>query len=146
VVEDALKLVKHATPLTSIEVVHNLGKDSLIFANASEVQQVFVNLIINAIHAMNDGGRLIINCLREGKFVRATVSDTGHGIPREHINRIYDPFFTTKPPGKGTGLGLYIVYRIVTKHGGSIDVESAEGEGTTFTLKFPAVDDAQHST
>ena len=141
VVEDSLKLVRHAAPLTSIEVVHNLEKDSLIFANASELQQVFVNLIINAIHAMNDGGRLIINCFREGKFVKATVSDTGHGIPREHISRIYDPFFTTKPPGKGTGLGLYIVYRIVTKYGGSIDAESAEGNGTTFTLKFPAVDD-----
>ena len=141
VVEDSLKLVRHAAPLTSIEVVHNLEKDSLIFANASELQQVFVNLIINAIHAMNDGGRLIINCFREGKFVKATVSDTGHGIPIEHISRIYDPFFTTKPPGKGTGLGLYIVYRIVTKYGGSIDAESAEGNGTTFTLKFPAVDD-----
>ncbi len=146
VVEDSLKLAKHAAPLTSIEVVHNLEKDSLIFANASEMQQVFVNLIINAIHAINDGGRLVINCLREGKFVKATVSDTGHGIPREYISQIYDPFFTTKPHGKGTGLGLYIVYRIVTKYGGSIDVESTEGEGTTFTLKFPAVDDEQHST
>jgi len=146
VIEDSLKLVKHAVPLTSIEVVHNLKKDSLLFANANELQQVFVNLIINAIHAINDGGRLIINCLREGKFVKATVSDTGHGISREHISRIYDPFFTTKPPGKGTGLGLYIVYRIVTRYGGSVDVESTEGEGTTFTLKFPAVDDEQNST
>ena len=146
VIEDSLKLVKHAVPLTSIEVVHNLKKDSLLFANANELQQVFVNLIINAIHATNDGGRLIINCLREGKFVKATVSDTGHGISREHISRIYDPFFTTKPPGKGTGLGLYIVYRIVTRYGGSVDVESTEGEGTTFTLKFPAVDDEQNST
>ena len=146
VIEDSLKLVKHAVPLTSIEEVHNLKKDSLLFANANELQQVFVNLIINAIHAINDGGRLIINCLREGKFVKATVSDTGHGISREHISRIYDPFFTTKPPGKGTGLGLYIVYRIVTRYGGSVDVESTEGEGTTFTLKFPAVDDEQNST
>lgn len=147
VVEGSLKLVKHATSLTSIEVVQNLEKDSLILANASEMQQVFMNLIINAIHAMNDGGgRLIINCLTDGKFVKATVSDTGHGIPREHISRIYDPFFTTKPTGKGTGLGLYIVYRIVTKYGGSIDVKSTKGEGTTFTLKFPAVDDEQNST
>ena len=137
VIEDSLKMARHAASFRSIELKTNLDPGCFVVVNSGEMQQVFVNLIINAIHAMGEEGTLTVSCAREGGFVVATVADTGAGIPEEHMSQIYDPFFTTKPVGKGTGLGLYVVYRIVIKYGGNIDVTSREGRGTTFRLKFP---------
>jgi signal transduction histidine kinase len=83
------------------------------------------------------GGNLTL-CTRSLRdSVEVKVSDNGMGIPQKHLSQIFDPFFTTKKTGEGTGLGLNIVYRIVTKYGGTIDVESREGLGTTFILRFP---------
>ncbi len=138
VIEDSLKMARHSESFKSIELVTDLQKDCTIIANSGELQQVFVNLTVNAIHAMEDRGTLTLKCSREGTFVRAEVIDTGRGITEENLNQIYDPFFTTKPPGKGTGLGLYVVYKIVTKHKGSIEVKSKAGQGTAFILKFPS--------
>lgn len=138
VIEDSLKMARHASPFMSIDINTALSDRCFVIVNSGEMQQVFVNLIINAIHAMGDEGTLTLRCAREGGFVVASVTDTGGGISDEHISQIYDPFFTTKPVGKGTGLGLYVVYRIVTKYGGSIDVETNSGGGTTFRLKFPS--------
>lgn len=138
VIEDSLKMARHSESFKSIELVTDLQKDCTIIANSGELQQVFVNLTVNAIHAMEDKGTLTLKCGREGTFVRAEVIDTGSGITEENLNQIYDPFFTTKPPGKGTGLGLYVVYKIVTKHKGSIEVRSRMGQGTAFILKFPS--------
>ncbi len=137
-IEDSLKMARHSESFKSIELVTDLNKDCTIIANSGELQQIFVNLTVNAIHAMGDKGTLTLKCHREGTFVRAEVADTGSGIPDENLNQIFDPFFTTKPPGKGTGLGLYVVYKIVTKHKGSIEVRSRVGQGTTFILKFPS--------
>jgi len=139
-IEGSLKMARHSSSFSSIELVRDLEEGCLVFANYGELQQVFVNLIINAVYAMGESGRLTVGCSREGEFVEARVTDTGHGIAPGSINQIFDPFFTTKPVGEGTGLGLYVVYRIITKHGGTIDVESRAGEGTTFTLKFPSAD------
>lgn len=138
VLENSIKMAKHSAPLLSINIETILQDNSYIFANAGELQQVFVNLIINAIHAMHDKGVLTIKCLNEGGFARVTITDTGEGISEENLHQVFDPFFTTKPAGSGTGLGLYVVYRIVTRYGGTIDVESTPGEGTTFTVRFPA--------
>ena len=107
-------------------------------ASASELQQVFLNLINNAIDAMDPGGgELDIMTRTEGDFVVATVSDTGCGIPQANLSRIFDPFFTTKPVGKGTGLGLSIIYGIIHKMDGEITVKSIVDEGTTFTVRLP---------
>ena len=138
VLEESLKMVRLATQTTSIEVIKKFQSVDKIEANAGEVQQVFTNLITNAFQAMNGkGGMLTLSTRSLKDSVEIKVSDNGMGIPQKYINKIFDPFFTTKKIGEGTGLGLNIVYRLVTKYEGTLDVESKEGIGTTFTIKFP---------
>ncbi len=113
-----------------------------VAASPSELQQVFLNLINNAIDSMDPkGGELDIATRFEGGVVVVSISDTGCGIPKSNLSRIFDPFFTTKPVGKGTGLGLSIIYGIISKMNGEITVKSALGKGTVFTLKLPAAKD-----
>jgi two-component system, NtrC family, sensor kinase len=112
-----------------------------IVGNAGKLQQVFLNLFLNAKDAMAGGGILRVTTMN-GPGVSVRVTDTGSGIAPEHISRIYDPFFTTKTAVKegqqrGTGLGLSVTYGIIQEHAGKIQVESAPGEGTTFHLEFP---------
>jgi signal transduction histidine kinase len=123
-----------ATPVDVIKQFQPIGK---IEANIGEIQQVFTNLITNAFQAMNGkGGKLVLSTRSLKDSVEIKIMDSGVGIPQKYLNKIFDPFFTTKNPGEGTGLGLNIVYRIVTKYEGTIDVESKENIGTTFTIKF----------
>jgi two-component system, NtrC family, sensor kinase len=104
-----------------------------------KLQQVFLNLFLNARDAMPKGGWVTVASRREGDHVFVVVSDTGAGIPSEHLARIYDPFFSTKPIGQGTGLGLSITYGIVQEHQGTIVCDSQVGQGTRFTVSFPAL-------
>jgi signal transduction histidine kinase len=104
-----------------------------------KLQQVLLNLFLNAKDAMPRGGWLTIATRLDGDRAIVEVADTGSGIPSEHLARIYDPFFTTKAIGHGTGLGLSITYGIVREHDGAIDCESTVGQGTRFTLALPAV-------
>ena len=101
-----------------------------------------MNLIINAVQATPEGGQVQIDIFPEdgdlGDQTCLRVSDSGHGIPEEHIERIFDPFFTTKDPDKGTGLGLMIAHEIVADHGGDIEVHSRSGEGSQFLIRLPA--------
>ncbi|ULA63578.1 MAG: PAS domain S-box protein [Nitrospira sp.] len=106
-------------------------------ADADQMNQVLINLIMNAVHAMPDGGQLRIGMAQADSMVKLTVADTGSGIPPEVIARVFDPFFTTKEFGKGTGLGLTVVKGIIEEHQGSISAESLEGQGTTFTILLP---------
>lgn len=108
-----------------------------IHGDANRLQQVFLNLLTNACHAMPKGGVLTVKTYSEDKAVFAVVEDSGHGIAKENIPRIFDPFFTTKAPGKGTGLGLSISYRIIKEHEATIRVESEINKGTKFIIKFP---------
>jgi len=112
-----------------------------IFADKDKMRQVFLNLVHNARHAMPKGGTLTLKCQAkksEGLNVaRITISDTGTGISKKNLNKIFDPFFTTKPEGKGTGMGLSVVYGIIEEYDGKITVESEEGEGTTFIISLP---------
>jgi hypothetical protein len=108
-----------------------------IKGNAGKLQQVFLNLVLNARDAMDGGGELTIATSAAEDSARIEVSDTGQGISPEHLSRIYDPFFTTKTAKKGTGLGLSVTYGIVREHGGSIEVQSEPGAGTLFHLEFP---------
>jgi CheY-like chemotaxis protein len=123
--------------------------------NPTQIHQIFMNLSTNAAFAMEEnGGVLTVSLkdavidkrsgeggmgLKEGDYVELSVSDTGTGIPPEIINYIFDPYFTTKDPGEGTGMGLALVHGIIESHGGKITVESTYGKGTTFTIYLPIV-------
>jgi PAS domain S-box-containing protein len=118
-------------------IVKDFGDLPPVCCNIGELKQVFVNLLINAAHAIAARGEITLRTRVSGETVLISVSDTGCGIPRENLKRIFDPFFTTKAVGKGTGLGLWISATIVQKHGGVIETDSVVGEGTTFTVRIP---------
>jgi signal transduction histidine kinase len=105
--------------------------------DVSRIKQVFLNIINNAVYVMPDGGSLTIRTTATSRSVRVDFQDTGPGIAPEHRDRIFDPFFTTKPEVSGTGLGLSVSLGIVQSHGGTIEVESEVGKGTTFTVALP---------
>jgi signal transduction histidine kinase len=106
----------------------------------NQLQQVMLNLSLNACEAMPKGGTLTIRTFaQDGKKVVVKLIDTGCGIKKEHYDQIFEPFFTTKPVGKGTGLGLSVTYGIIQQHGGTLEFESEEGKGTTFTVTLPAM-------
>lgn len=108
-----------------------------VMGHADKLQQVFLNIMTNACHAMQKGGKLMIDLSSAADGVLIAIRDTGTGIAEEHLSQIFDPFFTTKEPGKGTGLGLSISYRIIREHGGHIEVESTRGKGTAFVITLP---------
>jgi two-component system NtrC family sensor kinase len=114
-----------------------LGNVPPIFCNPQQLSQVFMNLLVNASHAIENQGEIALMTWSDNDFMYVTVSDNGCGIPEEIQRKIFEPFFTTKEIGKGTGLGLSISYEIIKKHGGDLTVESAVGKGTTFTVKLP---------
>ena len=149
VIEDTLALLDHQFKVAHVKVENNLaGSLPPIQGNAGKLQQVFLNLFLNAKDAMNGGGTLAV-ATQNGDSVSVRVSDTGTGIAQENIQRIYDPFFTTKTApaegqNRGTGLGLSVTYGIIQEHAGNIRVESRPGEGTTFTLDFPMIRKAVH--
>jgi two-component system NtrC family sensor kinase len=115
------------------------GKLPLTKCYPQQMNQVFMNLLINAGDAIEKQGEILIKTWDEDGSIWASISDTGHGILKEDLHRIFEPFFTTKEVGKGTGLGLSITYEIVKKHNGEITVESEVGKGTTFTVRIPIV-------
>jgi PAS domain S-box-containing protein len=137
VIGDVLSLLEHQLEKSNIKVRRELAAGPVLVEGFEfKLQQVFLNLLLNARDAMPRGGWLTIATRVEGNEAVAEVSDTGSGIPAEHLARIYDPFFTTKAIGQGTGLGLSITYGIVREHEGVIHCESASGQGTRFTLRF----------
>ena len=138
VIRETLSLLEHQLSKASVKV-ETAFDDSLprIKGNAGKLQQVFLNLILNARDAMESGGSLAIRTSAQNGLVHVTVADSGAGIAPENLTRIFDPFFTTKGARKGTGLGLSVSYGIVREHGGEIDVDSTLGAGTRFDLSFP---------
>ncbi|MCX5864147.1 MAG: PAS domain S-box protein [Deltaproteobacteria bacterium] len=158
VVKEALKLIRGTIPST-IDIRPEIAGDcGTILADVTQIHQVIMNLCTNAYHAMQQqGGILIVRLqnivinegaseapteLTPGNYVRLTVSDTGHGMDETTLDRVFDPYFTTKKQGEGTGLGLATVHGIVKNHGGVISVKSALNEGTTFDIYFPRVEAA----
>lgn len=131
-------LLRHKAELAGIEIKVGVAADlPPVTCDASQVQQLVLALAMNAIEAMSRGGVLTLRAARRGDRVVLEVQDTGTGIPKEHLPHIFEPFFTTKEEGKGVGLGLAVVYGIVQRHGGRLDVASTPGEGTTFTVELP---------
>jgi PAS domain S-box-containing protein len=135
---ETLSIMEHQLRRSGISLVKNLNAEvPEILADPGQLQQVFFNIITNAIEAMGDGGTLTVSTDCQGDIVEVRISDTGSGIAKEHLGRIFDPFFTTKEVGKGTGLGLSVSLGIIERHRGSIEVDSEIGKGATFIIKLP---------
>lgn len=135
-----LSLVEHQSVFHDIRIVKNLDPQvAMVLLDANQIQQVFMNVLLNAADAMPAGGTLTITSTMapEDSFVQVRFADTGSGISEKNLPRIFDPFFTTKADKKGTGLGLAVSYGIIERHRGHIEVQSEEGKGTTFTIKLP---------
>lgn len=155
IVKDSLKLLRSSLP-TSIELRQNIAENvCTILADTTQLHQIIINLCTNADHSMPDGGIIEVTLenvklnqdntaqykdLTPGWYVNLTVRDTGHGISPKEMNRIFDPYFTTKELGKGTGMGLSVVHGIVKGHNGLITVESEPGKGSSFSIFFPAIE------
>jgi PAS domain S-box-containing protein len=137
-VESALNIVWNELKYKST-LKKDYGNLSLLKCYPRQIEQIFVNLLINAIQAIEEQGEIKIKTWEEDGLIWIAISDTGRGIPQESLSKIFEPFFTTKDVGKGTGLGLSIIYEIIQRHKGDITVKSEVGKGTTFTIKIPIV-------
>jgi len=145
VVEEVLTLVAHPFRTGQVQVTRNLQQElPAVLGSTNKLQQVFLNLFLNARDAMPSGGIMEIRTAAHNGSVEVEIIDSGGGIPRENLNRIFDPFFTTKSVGRGTGLGLSVSYGIVKEHAGKVDVRSTPGKGTSFRLEFPVARKAVH--
>jgi PAS domain S-box-containing protein len=138
ILAETLALLEHELKKSRVKVARELAADlPAVLGDSNKLQQVFLNLILNSRDAMPEGGTVTLRTRFHSGRVEVEVADTGAGIPPEALPKIYDPFFTTKRIGEGTGLGLALSYGIVRDHGGTIEVESEVGRGTTMTLNFP---------
>ncbi len=137
-IDSVLMLLEHKFK-GRISINKDYCADACLYCAPSIVNQVVMNLVSNAIDAIEGEGTIFIHTAKDGRTFRFSISDTGSGIAPEILDRIFEPFFTTKPVGSGTGLGLAISYGIVQAHHGTIDVDSAPGIGTTFTVRLPIV-------
>lgn len=153
IVKEVLKLYRATIP-TNIDIKQNIQTDcGLVMADPTQIHQVAMNIITNAYHAVEERGGSITLELTEsvsegpaftgadaGRYVNLSISDTGHGMPPELKKKIFDPYFTTKEKGKGTGLGLAMVYGIVKNHNGEVEVHSEVGKGTIFNVYLPLLE------
>jgi PAS domain S-box-containing protein len=161
IVSEALKLLRSSLP-TTIEVCEYIGSDSMALVDATQIHQVIMNLCTNAYHAMRESGGILEIGVKDididelyaanslgvapGPYVRISVSDTGCGIKREIMDRIFEPYFTTKAVGDGTGLGLSVVHGIVKSHKGAVTVYSEPGKGSTFHVYLPRIESGEPAT
>jgi two-component system NtrC family sensor kinase len=140
IIEDTLRLATNQIKLAKVKVKGELDPNlPPIYGDQQQLKQVFLNLVLNALDAMPNGGTLTISCnnTKDREYVCVEVTDTGIGIPKHKISDIFSPFFTTKSGSKGTGLGLAVSRGIIGQHGGVIKVKSEEGKGTTFSVLLP---------
>ena len=153
--KEALKLLRSTMPAT-IEIREDIESDAILMADPTQIHQIIINLCTNAEHAMREEGGVMGVTLADiqlgaeftaehpevqpGSYLELTVSDNGHGIPPHILDRIFDPFFSTKKPGEGTGMGLSVVHGIVSSYGGTIKAFSEPGKGSTLTVYLPVID------
>jgi two-component system NtrC family sensor kinase len=140
VLNECVALLENQASFQNIQIVKEFERSlPMIVVDPSQMQQVFINMIINAAEAMEDGGQLTLKTHMDptDEFVEIEITDTGHGIPEENLEKLFDPFFTTKEVGHGTGLGLAISYGIIKEHKGTISVESEVDQGTSFLIRLP---------
>jgi two-component system, NtrC family, sensor histidine kinase HydH len=135
-IESVARLMRHSAQQSGVQVALELTEPMPeLWCDAEQIRQVLLNLALNGVQAMSQGGTLRISAVANGREIEVQVSDEGGGIAPEHIAKLFDPFFTTRTDG--TGLGLSIAQQIVTQHGGTVEVDSALGSGTTFTVRLP---------
>lgn len=140
VMQNSIALVHYTFTKNHVDLQVDLAQAlPVVHGDSLKLMQVFVNLIHNAVDAMESGGTLSIRTGMDGNAVTIEIEDTGIGIPKDQLQKVFDPFFTTKPPGKGTGLGLSVCYGIVEQFGGTITIDSVEGEGTIVAIKIPLI-------
>jgi two-component system NtrC family sensor kinase len=140
VLDETLKFTRHQIQKSKVNLTQELAESlPLINGHSGQLQQVFTNLILNAVQAMPDGGSLTVASRmgEDEKTVQVSFTDTGVGISEKSLDKIFEPFFTSKKVGEGTGLGLSVSYGLITNHGGEIKVSSKVGGGTTFTVILP---------
>jgi signal transduction histidine kinase len=138
ILQNTIDLVRYDKNFKKIQINTEIDDLPPITINPDEMQQVFLNLMLNARDAMPEGGSLTISIRGNNGYTEAVFTDTGTGIEKNNRDKLFDPFFSTKGPAKGTGLGLSICYSIVKDHGGSIEVDSVKGGGTSFIIKIPS--------
>jgi signal transduction histidine kinase len=143
VIDQAIALVNHQAEMNNVKIVRNdTAYPSIVKGDTAQLQQVFINLIINAIQSIHDGGTItVVTKTDSDNRIAVSIQDTGYGITPENMDRLFTPFFTTKEEGKGVGLGLAISKGIVERHEGSIEVKSSSGAGSTFTVFLPVYTD-----
>lgn len=138
IVNEVLSLVEGQAVFHNIKIIKKLSINlPFVMADETQIQQVFMNIVLNAAEAMEGQGELIIETSSDGKFINAKFTDTGCGIPEQNIKKLFEPFFSTKTKGHGIGLGLAISYGIIKKHNGRINIDSEVGKGSTFTIQLP---------
>jgi signal transduction histidine kinase len=143
-IDEVFALVGYEMKLDRIEVENKVPKNlTHITGDKKQIQEVFFNLIRNAAQAIQEKGKITIRAHEDMGKMYVEIEDTGHGIPEDKLSQVFNPFYTTKDPGKGTGLGLFIVRQVVERNKGRISVESKVGEGTRFTLAFPIAEKAK---
>jgi signal transduction histidine kinase len=136
--DEVLALIGYELRLDKIEFVKNIPPTlAHIRADKKQIQEILFNLIRNAAQAITESGKITVSAHEQDAKVLIDITDTGCGIPEDKLGMIFNPFYTTKDPGKGTGLGLFIVRQVVERNKGKISLKSKVGEGTTFTLEFP---------
>jgi signal transduction histidine kinase len=139
-IEHALAGLHQAADMTHVTVQRSFAGQTMVLALPDQLRQAVMNLLMNAVQAMKGSGTLSISTVLAGQIVTARITDTGPGIPPQHLAKIFDPFFTTKGQGEGSGLGLTVARRIIRKFGGDLRIESREGTGTTCVVTLPATD------
>ena len=137
VIDKAMEISKHTRNLRLVKVVKDYAKSPIVIGSTSELTQIITNFVNNGVDAMDAKGELRLSTSSTKKTHTISVTDNGSGMDEATQKKIFDPFFTTKDPGKGTGLGLHVVRKIVEKHGAKLDLKSELGKGTTFTVIFP---------
>lgn len=136
--QETVVLIQKEADNKEIEIVQKIDPGTgIMWTDPYKLRQVLINILTNAIHATEPGGRITLTSTLGDNQVGLTIRDTGKGIPREHLKKIFEPFFSTKPPGEGTGLGLFVTRSIIDKLGGQIEVESRLGVGTRFRITLP---------
>jgi two-component system, NtrC family, sensor kinase len=146
ILDETLSLVQHPFKTGRVTIIRNFGENlPFVLGSSTKLQQVFLNLFMNARDAMPSGGMLEVRTYARNGSVEVEVTDTGMGIRAENLHRVFDPFFTTKASGRGTGLGLSVSYGIVKEHAGKMDVRSTPEKGTSFRVEFPVARKAVHA-
>ena len=137
-IDESLQFLEHETKKRNIKIVRKLQSvpDS-VWSDPYRIRQALINLLTNAVHAVGEGGIITLALEDAADHAAITVSDNGPGIPRENLARIFEPFFSTKAPGEGTGLGLFVTRGVLEKLGGRITVDSEVGKGATFCIRLP---------